>query len=260
MKRDRYVYCLAELGDDPGTIYVGVGKRSDRMNVHLRYARSGVINGNGGSIEKQQYLIDTLARGIPIEVLIFEDGLTPAEAYELEVYCIATLGRRADGGRLLNATAGGFGSRDPVPSTRARMSAAKRGKPQPPEIVAKRVAKMRGHTTSPETRAKIAAAHRGRKRSEETRAKIAEAVSRSMTPERRAQISAAKRGRKMPPEAVAAGPRSSPWSPGVTRDPREDRCRKARPPTLCRAPRPDFCGQSQQVARDAGEDYRRKSQ
>lgn len=73
------------------------------------------------------------------------------------------------------------------PETRAKMSAAKLGKKQPPELVEKRVAKLIGkkrtpeqleaqkiRARNPETIAKIVAKTRGQKRSEETKQKIRE--------------------------------------------------------------------------------------
>jgi len=73
------------------------------------------------------------------------------------------------------------------PETRAKMSAAKLGKKQPEELIAKRVAKLIGkkrtpeqleaqkiRARNPETIAKIVAKTRGQKRSEETKQKIRE--------------------------------------------------------------------------------------
>ncbi len=87
--------------------------------------------------------------------------------------------------------------------TRAKMSAALRGRTLSPETRAKMSAAMMGNTynvgrtLSPEHRAKL----RGRTMSPETRAKLLAAnLGRTMSPEHRAKLSAANRGRTLSPE------------------------------------------------------------
>lgn len=87
------------------------------------------------------------------------------------------------------------------PETRAKMSAARKGRVIPPETRAKLSAVGEGHVVSPETRVKMSVANRGLARSPETRAKISAAqrgntrcLGRIVSPETRAKISAALRG------------------------------------------------------------------
>jgi hypothetical protein len=58
------------------------------------------------------------------------------------------------------------------PETRAKISAANKGRKQSPEWIAKRTSKRIGMRASDETRAKIGAAHRGKEISKEQRAKL----------------------------------------------------------------------------------------
>lgn len=151
---------------------------------------------------------------------------------------LITVGRSL-GYALHNANDGGYGGRNPAPSTRAKMSAAARNISD--ETRAKRsaaargrklgadtIAKMRARTATPETRAKLSAANRGKKypgrkrisdearaklsaaqrgkkrnpHTAETRAKIADAA-RNISDETRAKRSAALRGQKRTPEQRA---------------------------------------------------------
>lgn len=149
---------------------------------------------------------------------------------------------RADGADLTNLTDGGegvvglaFGA-----ESRAKMSAAKLGRPQtaehiershaplrgrqrPTEVVARavNVKKEKGYTHSPETRAKLSIAGTGRVPTAETRAKIgaahtgghlteatkeklrAKRVGKPLSAEHREKLSAAKLGRKLSDEHKA---------------------------------------------------------
>jgi hypothetical protein len=87
----------------------------------------------------------------------------------------------------------------------AEAAAARKGKPGPKasdETRAKMSAARRGRKMSPEAIAKTAAAHRGMKRSEETREKIRAAQS-NPSAETRAKIAASMTGRKLSPESIA---------------------------------------------------------
>lgn len=66
--------------------------------------------------------------GLP--AVIVRDGLTNEEAIETEIALIAAIGREAHGGPLVNLTDGGEGNVgwSPSPETRAKNSAAKRGR------------------------------------------------------------------------------------------------------------------------------------
>jgi hypothetical protein len=97
------------------------------------------------------------------------------------------------------------------PETRARMSAAHKGRPGHPvsaETRAKMAAAHKGRALSPAHRAKMSAAHKGHEVSPETRAKLAAALKgHEVSPETRARMSAAKKGRRRGiPGSVAEGP------------------------------------------------------
>ena len=153
---------------------------------------------------------------------VLVDGLTEPEAFEYEIALIHCLGRKDLGrGCLRNLTDGGEGvsGRGTSVETRAKISAANKGRTFSPEhrtrlgaaskgrrlsFSAEHRAKLsaalagrKGRDHSPETRAKLSAANKGRTFSPETRAKLsAAAKGRKPSPETRAQISAALTGRK----------------------------------------------------------------
>ncbi len=155
MKRDRYVYALF-AGEQRVPCYIGVGKL-ERMHRHMRDARRGYV---GNNPRKCRTLIACLRRGIVVVPVKVASNLTVGEAYAVETALVEFYGRRGAGGCLLNAAKGGFGGRDPLPSTREKI----------------RLARV-GAKTPEETRARCAAAQRGRKHSEETKKKISAANS-----------------------------------------------------------------------------------
>lgn len=117
------------------------------------------------------------------------------EALEAEAWLIAYF--RALGARVFNCTKGGESPGVVSLETRARQSAAKRGKPM-----------------SLETRARIGEAQRT---SEASRAHIAKlnSTKRVITPEHRAKIGAAKKGRVLSPETrakMSASRKGKPWT------------------------------------------------
>lgn len=95
----------------------------------------------------------------------------------------------------------GAASRNPSDETRAKLSAAGRGKKMSPEAIAKRSAARRGKKRSPEAVAKTNAANRGRKHSAEARARMSVAK-RNPSAETRAKISAAQRARARTPASA----------------------------------------------------------
>lgn len=116
-------------------------------------------------------------------IIFVQEGLTEAEAFELEKYCIAIYGRIDKGtGILRNLTDGGDGNSGYIPTRemRAKISAANKGR------------------------------YVGRKVSDATKAKISNATKGSRNPrwnkpvsaETRAKMSQAKKGRKQSHEAV----------------------------------------------------------
>jgi hypothetical protein len=142
------------------------------------------------------------------------EGLTEAEAHAVEAELIARHGRADLGlGPLLNLTDGGAGVPGSIQTaaSRAKRSAALKGKPKSPAHVARNAAARKGKTHSPETRAKISAALRGNKNGlgwtppAETRAKMS-AAQRNRQPasaETRAKLSAALAGRTFSAETRA---------------------------------------------------------
>jgi hypothetical protein len=106
------------------------------------------------------------------------------------------------------------------PEHRAKISKAKMGRPLSPEHRAKVSEAQKGRTLSPEHRAKISKANKGKKRSPETRSKMAAARrGRALSPESRAKISAALTGRPghtLSPESrakISAAKKGVPRSP-----------------------------------------------
>lgn len=165
-----YVYVLFRPNGFPCYVGKGTGNRWcdwDRGgNPHLR----NIIAKAGGKLPS----------------VIVRDDLTEAESFAVEVALIAAIGRKKDGGPLVNLTDGGegvSGLRHSV-ETRAKISL---------------IGKGRRHTA--ETRAKMAASHKGKKRSDEARANMRAAQKgRTVSEEMRARISRTLSGRGPPPE------------------------------------------------------------
>lgn len=147
---DFYVY--EHLRADTGEVfYVGKG-RGYRAHVFNRHHRS-------------EWWQRTREKAGGFEVRFVNDGMTEAEAFDLEVRHIAILRQR--GAALCNMTDGGDG--------------------------------ISGCERTPEWRAKIGAAHRGKVVSEEARRNISEsrrAVGCTLTEEGRKRISATHRGQR----------------------------------------------------------------
>jgi hypothetical protein len=137
-------------------------------------------------------------------IIFLKQNLTEEEAFRHEKYMIAVFGRKDLGtGILRNRTNGGEGSSGAIhtPETRAKISAAMKGKNSPnygktlsPETKAKLSAAQKGKTLSTETKAKISAAQKGKTLSLETKAKISAAQKgKTLSPETKAKMSAAKK-------------------------------------------------------------------
>lgn len=131
-------------------------------------------------------------------VEIVDEFILESEAHAHEMELIEKYGRREFGGMLVNKTDGGEGTSGHIHSaeTKARLSAAHRGKIVSPETRAKLSAFNRGRPRDPAAVAKTAAANRGQKRSPATRAKMSAAITKALkAPEVLAKKSAA--GRKI---------------------------------------------------------------
>lgn len=129
-----------------------------------------------------------------------------------------------DDSRCYNRSLGGNGGCIPTDETRAKMSAALRGKKR-----------------SPEHCARIAAAKTGKKRSIETRAKMSAAnIGKKLSPEHRAKMSAARTGKKQLSAHVArrATAKSLTWLivfPDGRSEQITNLCRFCREHRLCQA-------------------------
>lgn len=195
-----YVYRIDNLEGVP--VYIGKGG-GDRYRDRLWGKRNPQITA----------LIKAAQTRKPVRVA---SDLRETDAFAEEARLIALHGRADLGaGTLLNLTDGGLGQRGRIvplkhrakiaafartrthtPETRAKMSAAKKGKPKSPEHVANVVAALR----RPEVREKLAAASRERGQSPEARAKLSASLSgRKLSPEHVAKM----RARKQSPEHIA---------------------------------------------------------
>ena len=148
------------LYDENGEVrYVGQTTKSleERIKEHLW---SSSLRRPG---HKNHWLRSMLARGERPTGRILQGFNTKEDLDGAERYWIRFLKER--GCRLVNDTDGGEGLRNPSPETRARMSAAKAGKPS----------WKKGTHLSLETREKIRQANLGKRASEETKRKMSEA-------------------------------------------------------------------------------------
>lgn len=148
--------------------------------------------------------------GSDVRIDIVEVVSVAGNWWDCERFWIATL--RHFHPDCVNVQHGGEGTPGLIHSaeSRARMSAARTGKPLGPfseEHRANLSAAMKGRKAPPfsaETRAKLSAALKGRKFSAEVRAKIsAAATGRTLSADHRAKLSAAGKRRKDSPETIA---------------------------------------------------------
>ena len=113
-------------------------------------------------------------------------------------------GKESEGGLVCNLNISG--SVVFTDDVRAKMSAAKRGKPKSAETKAKLSAAQKGikrGSPSAETKAKLSAAHKGKTLSAETKAKMSAAQKgKPKSAEARAKMSAAKKGKKYGPRSA----------------------------------------------------------
>lgn len=214
LDRRFYIYLLFRPNGRP--CYLGKG-RGERWTKH---ERRGTHNLHLSRIIKNAKA--------PLPKVIIRDGLTEEEAFVLEKIFIKAIGREKDGGPLVNKTDGGEGVSGHVHSAetrkklsealkgrpgwnkgvpvtedaRVKMRAAKIGKRQKREHVAKRNATNTGRKRTPEMCANITAGKLGKKATEETKA-ILKAANRSRDPEVRARIKEATRLAMLRPEVQA---------------------------------------------------------
>ena len=107
---DFYVYVIFRPSGEP--CYVGKGK-GNRWKQHAKHSYNPNL--------KRIYA----NAGGDLPIIKFRDGLTDAEAIVLEMALIAAIGRKKDGGPLVNLTDGGDG---PIGMVLSAESRAKIGK------------------------------------------------------------------------------------------------------------------------------------
>jgi hypothetical protein len=158
--RNYYVYALLDPSNGGLPFYVGKGRGYRRFN---HYCASYLRRRSHKSHIIQKYR----SLGFTDQCEILADGLTEAESFAFEIEIIKQLGRRCDGGLLVNQSGGGEGcSGHSVPRTE-------------------------------DCRKKIALAHVGKTVSEETRRRQSEAAKhRVISAEARQAISLSMKGRK----------------------------------------------------------------
>lgn len=221
-----------------GVIYLITNTLNGKMCVgQTRQKLSRRITGHKSS--RKKYGIDAAIKKYGWENFTVEVLETcPVEMLnEREIFWIAKLNSKVPNG--YNLTDGGDGGSNPSEETRAKMSAAKKGRPaynkgqkmseeqkakisanhadctgkrnsfygkhHSEEARARMSAAKKGKSHKPrsqETRAKISAVHKGKKVSEETRAKIsASEKGKHVSEETRARMSAAHKGKSHKPHS-----------------------------------------------------------
>ena len=202
-KMVHYVYRLTAQNPDG----------SERLYIGVRTCKGAYAN-DTAYLSSSKYVHEAIARGVVFNKVVLSTHLNrfAAAKEEIRLHDLHDVGRSPEYFNGAKQTSTGF---DPTgcvrsPETRAKLSAANKGRKVPPvtaETRAKLSASHRTRTYRPHTleaRAKISAAQVGKKYppvTAETRAKISAAnigKSHPQTPETRAKISAAHAGKKRP--------------------------------------------------------------
>lgn len=153
-----YVYVIYRPSGEP--CYVGKGNGA-RLRSHCHKTHN-------------KHLASIIAKSsVELPARKIADDLSESEAFELEEFLISIIGRKANGGQLVNQSDGGVGGpngrrmsqeeRDSrsaslaKPDTRERMRLSHLGKPST----------RRGTKASPETRERLRLSHLGKKQSPE---------------------------------------------------------------------------------------------
>jgi CelD/BcsL family acetyltransferase involved in cellulose biosynthesis len=128
---------------------------------------------------KEHWVASVIRSGFRPGVVVLEECTAAHELNEAERFYIAYF--RFLGCRLTNATEGGEGAPGVHVSeaSRAKMSAARRGRKKSPEHIAAVAAALQGHPVSDETRRKIGAKSKGNKNC--VGRKVSEATLRKMS-------------------------------------------------------------------------------
>lgn len=219
MAGSHYVYVLFRQTGEP--FYVGLGQ-GDRWLEHERTVKRG-------RSYKDNILAAMKDAGLEVPKVKVREGLSKAQAVEIEIALIAAIGRYPDG-PLTNLTRGGEGvfgmspedrerhrrntsaammGRVVKPETREAIGAAQRGKPRRKHTDEERekiAAAGRERWGNPETHARLilTAGMVGKRHSPETIDKMRKAAAgRVNSDEARRKMSATRTGRKLSPETRA---------------------------------------------------------
>lgn len=197
MNSDYYVYVIYR--NDGVPCYVGKGRKG-RWLVHARKTHNEWL----GRIYKRS--------GGRLPIAKIAEGLSDAEAIELEVLLISEIGRANLGrGPLVNFTDGGEGTSGRVVSPEesakhgariAALNRSRRGQKLSPAHVQKLIAFHTGKKRPPGTGEKIAASLRGRKRPPHVVDAMHRHNGRPWRQESRDKLSASLRGRKLSAEHI----------------------------------------------------------
>lgn len=162
-----YVYVIFRLDGSP--CYVGKG-RGNRLHNHDTRSTNPHLTNIVAKVKK-------LGKELP-KVKI-RQNLTDEQAFAIEVALIAAIGRKANGGPLVNMTDGGDGLLNPSAETRAKMSAKAKARSLTPEGRARILAMVKLSASGPkslETRAKMSASYKLLKKTPEHQAAINRAI------------------------------------------------------------------------------------
>jgi hypothetical protein len=152
------IYALARSSKPDAIRYVGKTTQPPERRIRQHLLK------NDGRTAKDRWL-SRLADDSDTVRLFVVESCRKSDLNEREIHWIAAL--KAAGHQLLNGTMGGDGG-EKTPETRAKLSAALKGRKQTDEFRAKLSAINKGKTLSPEHRQKIAEALKGKTRPPET--------------------------------------------------------------------------------------------
>ncbi len=196
-----HIYGLCDPREPSLIRYVGFTTLTKRrLRAHINNSRKGVES----NLHKARWINQLLAEGVEPVMIIIEKGCGDGWA-QAEQDWIAHA-RSWSGSRLTNLNDGGGGMFGLAHSaeTRAKISAANKGRKQSDAAKLAISAGNKGKGKSPEASAKSGAARQGQKRSEEARAKSAAAnIGRPVSAETRAKLAAIHQGRVRSPESIA---------------------------------------------------------
>lgn len=194
IRSDFYVYILFRPNGVP--CYVGKG-RGRRWDAHESGYRSGRKSHN-------RHLTNIIAgAGSDLPKIKVRENLTKEEAFITEIALIAAIGRKGDGGPLVNKTAGGDGARGHTLSVehKEKIRTSLKGIVRSEEFCVKIGNRRRGIKASAETLEKLRLSHTGHKQTLEQIEKIASKNrGKKRTEEFKERVSRLHKGKKRSPE------------------------------------------------------------